>query len=69
MSQMILVIPLPCLDHRRDLGLCLRAVILYRHRMGPQEAIIGLRMGARQLARLVAGASTNIKGRGTEMNG
>jgi hypothetical protein len=62
MRSMILVTWLPCLDHRQDLGLCLRAVILYRHRMGPQEAIIGLRMGARQSARLVAGASTDIEG-------
>jgi len=66
---MILVIFLSCLDHRQDLRLCLRAVILYRHCMGPQEAIIGLCMGARQSARLVAGASTDIEGRGTETNG
>jgi hypothetical protein len=66
---MILVISLPCFDHRQDLGLCLRAVILYRHRMGPLEAIIGLCIGARQAARLVARASTDIEGRGAETNG
>jgi len=66
---MILVIFLRHLDHRQALALCLRATILYRHRMGPQEAIMGLCMEARQWARLVAGASTEIEGHGTETNG